>query len=664
MSTGRPRGGYGPPVSESWSDGYGQAGQAGDRWDDESSGRGRDVATRAPGPGGPHGPGPAGWGDTGEQRRPAGRTARDRADQQSEQRSSRTEAAGRRGVMRRSKDRRSGDRGGRGPEPGGAEPVADEDYDWIKYLGEGRSPSPGSPASPPGSASAGAWASSASQRPSRPLGGPRPDLAESGPEPGTGRGGPAAPARPGPEAGLAGRGSPMPDAASDYRRPLYEDVESGRPVLPTGSPRAVVPASSEPWLDSQEYKRPLYPPDDTEPENVAPGRPRPGHIARRDRNTSSPGQANGPTAVSGTGRGSAPPSRLGRPGDDPPPRRESLPRRFHRDGRSGPDGSLPRRAVPPAGPVLPDRALPAAGPLLPGRALPPGGPVLPGRALPPGGPFLPGRALPPGGPVLPDRAGLPAGPVLSPSERRRTVPTWSPDDPGRAAAAVKTKPPATRRVPRKPAAGPRARGAAKQRAATPAAKRATSAPAMPRTFARLRRRILIVSACLVLAVVAGAAYLLLAPKPSHVLTAPAQLGAFAEDPTVDRSTAQALREKIVAGAAGEVKNVVAAVYQQTTGPGTSQGPQIMVFIGGNLTGGGSASGFIGGFTTHLRGSFTTSPGRLGGQAACAPGSNGGPAECAWADNDTFGVIVSATLGATGLASEMRQMRPLVEHAAR
>lgn len=181
---------------------------------------------------------------------------------------------------------------------------------------------------------------------------------------------------------------------------------------------------------------------------------------------------------------------------------------------------------------------------------------------------------------------------------------------------------------------------------------------------RLPRRIMIVGGCLIVAVVAVAAYVLLAPQPAHVVSTPSQLGAFAKESAVDRSTARGLRNKIVAGAAGEVKNVVAAVYEQTTGPGTSQGPQIVVFIGGNLTGGGSASGFIGGFMTQLHGSFTTNPGVNGGQAACAPGSNGGPAECAWADNDTFGVVVSATLSAAGLADEMRSMRPQVEHTAK
>lgn len=172
---------------------------------------------------------------------------------------------------------------------------------------------------------------------------------------------------------------------------------------------------------------------------------------------------------------------------------------------------------------------------------------------------------------------------------------------------------------------------------------------------------MVVCACLLAAVAGAVGYLVLAPQAAHVVTVPARIGSFVKSPTVDRATAQALRSKVVGGAAGEVKNVVAAVYEQTTGPGTSQGPQIAVFIGGNLTGGGSAGDFIGGFMTQLRGSFTTSPGLLGGQAACAPGTNGGPAECAWADNDTFGVIVSATLDAAGLANEMRMMRSLVEH---
>jgi len=176
---------------------------------------------------------------------------------------------------------------------------------------------------------------------------------------------------------------------------------------------------------------------------------------------------------------------------------------------------------------------------------------------------------------------------------------------------------------------------------------------------------MIVVGCLVVVVLAVAGYLLVgASPPSHAIAVPARLGAFVKEPTLDRSTAQALRARIVAGATGEVKNVVAAVYEQSTGPGTSAGPQIVVFIGGNLTGGGSAGGFINGFMTNLKGSFITAAGALGGQAACAHGANGGPSECAWADNDTFGVVVSATVSANGLADEMRLMRTQVEHTTK
>jgi hypothetical protein len=146
------------------------------------------------------------------------------------------------------------------------------------------------------------------------------------------------------------------------------------------------------------------------------------------------------------------------------------------------------------------------------------------------------------------------------------------------------------------------------------------------------------------------------------VSTPATLGTYARQQA--NAPARALKQRIVAAAAGEVKNVVAAVYQRTTGPGTSTGPQIVVFIGGNLAGNASASSLISAFTTRLHGAFATSAGKLGGQAACAPGSNGGPAECTWADGDTFGVVVSATLTSAGLADEMRQMRPLIEHAVK
>ena len=164
------------------------------------------------------------------------------------------------------------------------------------------------------------------------------------------------------------------------------------------------------------------------------------------------------------------------------------------------------------------------------------------------------------------------------------------------------------------------------------------------------------------AALAVVGYVVFRPQTSHVVSAPANLGGYVRQPA--NATANDLRHRIVAAAGGAVKSVVAAVYRRTTGPGTNKGPQIVMFIGGNLTGGASADSLMSAYISRLRGAVTTSAGSLGGKAACAPGSNGGPAECAWADNDTFGVVVSATLTSASLGDVMRQIRPLVEHAAR
>ncbi len=166
----------------------------------------------------------------------------------------------------------------------------------------------------------------------------------------------------------------------------------------------------------------------------------------------------------------------------------------------------------------------------------------------------------------------------------------------------------------------------------------------------------------ILAVVAAGAYVVLRPKAAHVVSTPPKLGTFTRQSA--NTAAVNLKHRLLTAAGGDVKNVVAAVYQRSTGPGTKAGPQIMVFIGGNLAGNASASSLISAYMTQMHGSFSTSPGALGGEAACAPGSSGGPAECAWADGDTFGVVVSATLSSTALATEMRQMRPLVEHVSK
>ena len=215
-----------------------------------------------------------------------------------------------------------------------------------------------------------------------------------------------------------------------------------------------------------------------------------------------------------------------------------------------------------------------------------------------------------------------------------------------------------RQLPRrgKPPRKPRKSGGPKPR------KQAAPGKSRPRAGRRGARKILVIAGSVIVAVLAVAAYVVFRPQASHAVSTPATLGSYTRQQA--NATARALKQRIVAAARGDVKNVVAAVYERTTGPGTSTGAQIVVFIGGNLAGNASASSLISAYMTRLHGAFATSAGTLGGQAACAPGVNGGPAECTWADSDTFGVVVSATLTSAGLADEMRQMRPLIEHVVR
>jgi hypothetical protein len=169
------------------------------------------------------------------------------------------------------------------------------------------------------------------------------------------------------------------------------------------------------------------------------------------------------------------------------------------------------------------------------------------------------------------------------------------------------------------------------------------------------------------AVMAGAVAVVLTRSgggETHVLTTPDHLGAYAEQPKLaEQMHAAALRQQIVKESAGEAHNVIYAVYEDSTGPAASSGPQIILFIGGNLSG-TSAGSFISTFTGKLQGATTTSAGPLGGEAACVPSVDGRVAECVWADNDTFGVVASQTLSAPSLAHELRQLRPMVEHPGR
>lgn len=198
----------------------------------------------------------------------------------------------------------------------------------------------------------------------------------------------------------------------------------------------------------------------------------------------------------------------------------------------------------------------------------------------------------------------------------------------------------------------------------------TSAPARrPRRRSPARKRLppvpmiaigIAVAAAGAASVIVTHPSLLRAGGPKHTIAAPEKLLTYTQAPALAQGMgANALRAEILRKGHGEASHVVDAVYEDNARTGSKTGPLIILFIGGNLA--GSASSFISSFTGMVPGAFVTSPGSLGGQAACVPGSAGRPAECAWADNDTFGLFSSPTLSASALGAQMRSMRPVVEH---
>ena len=155
--------------------------------------------------------------------------------------------------------------------------------------------------------------------------------------------------------------------------------------------------------------------------------------------------------------------------------------------------------------------------------------------------------------------------------------------------------------------------------------------------------------------------------PLHTLVTPSKLGSYVRRPQLEKQmNAKQLQQQVIAKSAGQASHVVSAVYENSAGVSGSAPPQIILFIGGNLTG-VSPSGFITSFTNQFKGAQTTSAGSLGGRAACvnAQGSAAGSvALCTWADSDTFGVVASPTMGQAQLAAQMRAIRPEVERSAR
>jgi hypothetical protein len=229
----------------------------------------------------------------------------------------------------------------------------------------------------------------------------------------------------------------------------------------------------------------------------------------------------------------------------------------------------------------------------------------------------------------------------------------------RAAQATETAPAGRVGTVAKPAPAPAAKPGRKGKGSK--GKTSSAAPAAaPKRRGKLSRPVVWVGAgCLVLA--AGGVAFIALPSSGvpHALVVPDQIGSYTKQPGLAKKMdAGALQKQIEA--TGEAKNVVYAVYQDRTGPAAQANPQIILFIGGNLTG-TSDGGFIDTVTGQSAGAERVDPGPLGGSAACLPRGSSGVAECVWADNDTFGVIASQTLSVTDLANELRTARPEIEH---
>ena len=172
-------------------------------------------------------------------------------------------------------------------------------------------------------------------------------------------------------------------------------------------------------------------------------------------------------------------------------------------------------------------------------------------------------------------------------------------------------------------------------------------------------------------VLAGAAVVLglglLGGGPGHVLVTPDKLGSYVRRPQLEKQmNASQLQREVIAKSAGQASHVVSAVYEDGTSVASTKTPQMILFIGGNLSG-VSPGGFIASFTQQSKGAFGTGAGSLGGSAACVNAQASVPgsvALCTWADNDTFGVVASPTMSAARLAVQLRAIRPMVERVAR
>ena len=73
--------------------------------------------------------------------------------------------------------------------------------------------------------------------------------------------------------------------------------------------------------------------------------------------------------------------------------------------------------------------------------------------------------------------------------------------------------------------------------------------------------------------------------PAHSLTIPDKLGAYLRRPQLEKQMdARQLQRQVIAKSAGQVSHVISAVYENNVSTNSAKTPQMILFIGGNLSG--------------------------------------------------------------------------------
>lgn len=150
--------------------------------------------------------------------------------------------------------------------------------------------------------------------------------------------------------------------------------------------------------------------------------------------------------------------------------------------------------------------------------------------------------------------------------------------------------------------------------------------------------------------------------PSHELVVPASVDSYQWAPKIEaESGLTSLAAKFRSMLGSQATNVVSRVYESGSTTTGSQ-PQVVMFMGAHLPNQSPASS-IANFTQEFKNAQVVNAGPMGGEAACTEASIGTAdqtALCAWFDDDSVGVLTSATLPAAKLAPVMLQFRPHVE----